>query len=78
MENGHLLLALIAIPLLTAVALVLVPSAQKDLIRKISVLSGLAMFLISLYVFFDYQSNDSEQFIYQLRYEWLENVGFLG
>ena len=78
MEDGHLLLALIAIPLLTAVALVLVPSEQKDIIRKLAVASGLAMFVISLYVFIDYQANDGEQFLMQLRYDWLENVGILG
>src|SRR5688572_16440721 len=56
----------------------MVPSEQKDIIRKLSVASGLAMFVISLYVFIDYQANDGEQFLMQLRYDWLENVGILG
>jgi NADH-quinone oxidoreductase subunit M len=77
-EQGHALLALIAIPLLTAVLLVLVPASRKDLIRQISVLSGLALFIISVYVFIDYKAEGSEQFGFLLRYDWLENVGILG
>jgi NADH-quinone oxidoreductase subunit M len=44
----------------------------------LAVLSGLAMFVISIYVFVDYQASDSEQFLFTLRYDWLENVGVLG
>ncbi|HEU0074760.1 MAG TPA: NADH-quinone oxidoreductase subunit M [Dehalococcoidia bacterium] len=78
MEQGHALLALIAIPLLTAAVLVLVPSQRKDLVRLLSVASGLALFIISLYVFIDYSADGSEQFTFLLRYDWLENVGILG
>lgn len=78
MEQGHALLALIAISLLTAVALVFVPSQRKDLVRLLSVASGLALFIISLYVFIDYSANGTEQFTFLLRYDWLENVGILG
>ncbi len=78
MEQGHALLALIAIPFLTAVVLVLVPGARKDLVRLISVASGLALFIISFYVFVDYSADGTEQFSFLLRYDWLENVGILG
>jgi NADH-quinone oxidoreductase subunit M len=77
-EQGHALLALIAIPLLTAVALVLVPSSRKDVIRIFSVLIGAVLFAISLYVFIDFQADGEEQFSFLLRYGWLENVGILG
>jgi NADH-quinone oxidoreductase subunit M len=77
-EQGHALVALIAIPLLTAAALVPLPSEKKDLVRYIAVASGLAMFVLSLYVFIDYQSSDMEQFQMTIRYEWLQNVGILG
>ena len=40
MEQGHALVALIAIPLLTAALLVLIPSERKDLVRQLAVLSG--------------------------------------
>ena len=78
MEQGHALLALILIPLLTAALLVFIPGDRKTLVRQIAVLSGAAMFAISLYVFVDYKASDSEQFLFQLRYDWLENVGILG
>jgi NADH-quinone oxidoreductase subunit M len=77
-EQGHALVALIAIPLLTAAVLVPVPSAKKDLVRYISVASGLAMFVLSLYVFIEYEASGSEQFLMTIRYDWLENVGILG
>src|SRR3990172_7495565 len=78
MEQGHALLALIAIPLLTAAALVVVPSDRKDWVRILAVLSGAAMFVISVYVFADYKASGDEQFRFLLRYDWLENVGILG
>jgi NADH-quinone oxidoreductase subunit M len=77
-DQGYVLLATIAVPLLTAAVLVLVPSAKKDLVRQIAVLSGLAMFILALYVFIDYQASDTEQFQMTLRWDWLENVGILG
>jgi NADH-quinone oxidoreductase subunit M len=77
-EQGHALLALIAIPLLTAALLVVVPSARKDVVRLIAVASGLALFIISLYVFIDYKADGTEQFQFMLQYDWLENVGILG
>lgn len=55
-----------------------VPSAKKDVVRGISLVSAAVLFAISLYVFFDYQVNDSEQFGFIIRYGWLSNVGILG
>jgi NADH-quinone oxidoreductase subunit M len=77
-EQGHALLALIAIPLLTAAVLLAVPGERKDLVRWISVLAAAACFALSLYVFIDYQADGDEQFRFLLRYDWLENVGILG
>lgn len=78
MEQGHALLALIVLPLLTAAGLVFVPSERKDWVRVIAVLSGAALFALSLYVFIDYRASGEEQFSFLLRYDWLENVGILG
>ena len=78
MEQGHALLALIAIPLLTAAGMVLVPSSKKDVLRYFAVVSSAVLFALSLYVFFDYQASDSEQFLMTLRYSWLENIAILG
>ena len=78
MEQGHALLALILIPLLTAAALVLVPGERKDLVRQLSVVSAAVLFALSLYVFIEYQGDGGEQFQFLLRYDWLENVGILG
>jgi len=67
-DTGYLLLALIAIPLFTAALLVFIPGDQKDLVRQIAVASGLAMFIISVYVFIDYQARDKQQFLSPLRW----------
>jgi NADH-quinone oxidoreductase subunit M len=73
-DTGYLLLALIAIPLFTAALLVFVPGDNKNLVRQIAVVSSLAMFIISIYVFIDYQASDKEQFLSTLRWTWIENV----
>ena len=78
MEQGHALLALIAIPLLTAAAMVVVPAERKDLIRQIAVVVSAVLFAISLYVFIAYKAEDGEPFSFLLRWGWLNNVGILG
>ena len=65
MEQGHLLLALIAIPLLTALAAGLRARASRRTSSASSpCASALVLFVISLYVFIDYQASDSEQFLF--------------
>ena len=76
MEQGHALLALIVLPLLAAVALIFVPGERKDVVRWLSLAFSAVMFALSLYVFVDYRTGD-EQFSFDLRYAWLENVGIL-
>jgi NADH-quinone oxidoreductase subunit M len=76
-EQGHVLLALIVIPLAAAAVLVFMPSDRKDLVRQFSVLVGAVLFALSAYVFIDYQAGD-EQFTMTLQYDWLSNVGILG
>lgn len=58
--------------------MVLVPSSKKDVLRYIAVISSAVLFALSLYVFFDYQASDSEQFLMTLQYAWLENIAILG
>jgi NADH-quinone oxidoreductase subunit M len=77
-EQGHALLALIVIPLLTAAVLLAVPGERKDIVRQLSVAVGAVLFAISGYVFLAYEADSSEQFQFLLRYDWLENVGILG
>ena len=43
--------------------------------RQLAVASGLVMFIISIYVFIDYQASDKVQFLSTLRWTWIENVG---
>jgi NADH-quinone oxidoreductase subunit M len=78
MQTGYVLLATIAVPLFAALALVLVPSRYASAVRAIAVAAGFALFGLSLYAFFAYQVGDGEQFQFQLRWDWIENVGVLG
>jgi NADH-quinone oxidoreductase subunit M len=78
MQTGYILLATIALPLLVALALVAVPSRYPNAVRAISVATGFALFGLSLYAFFAYQIANGEQFQFILRWDWIENVGFLG
>ena len=78
MEQGHALLALIALPLITAGVLIAVPAERKDLIRKIAVLVSAVLFALSLYVFIDYKAEDGVPYSFLLRWAWIENVSILG
>jgi NADH-quinone oxidoreductase subunit M len=77
-EQGHALLALIVIPLVAAAVLVVIPGERKDWVRMFAVAVGAVLFAIALYVFIDYHGSDDEQFQFQIRYDWLSNVGILG
>src|SRR3989337_920625 len=78
MQSGYILLATIAVPLLAAAALVLVPSRYPNVVRILAVAVGFALFGLSLYAFFAYQVGDGEQYQFQMRWTWIENVGVLG
>jgi NADH-quinone oxidoreductase subunit M len=76
MDQGYALLALIVIPLAAAAVLVFVPSERKDWVRYLSAAVGAACFAISLYVFIAYKTG-GDQFDFQLRFDWISNVGVL-
>ncbi len=74
--EGYVLLSTILLPLAVAVILVFVPSRQADLVRWISVLTGLALLAMTIFLFIAYQVGGPErQFFF--RVTWLEDVGFL-
>ena len=78
MQTGYILLATIAVPLLAALALVVVPSRYPNAVRVLAVATGFVLFGLSLYAFFAYQLSSGDQFQFELRWTWIENVGFLG
>ncbi len=78
MQSGYILLATIAVPLIAAALMVLVPSRYANAIRAIAVATGFVLFGLALYTFFAYQLADGDQFQFDLRWPWIENVGFLG
>src|SRR3990172_7111160 len=78
MQSGYVLLATIAAPLLAAALLVLVPSRYANVVRGVALATGFALFGLSLYAFFAYQIASGEAFQFELRWDWVENVGFLG
>ena len=78
MTSGYWLIATIAIPLLAAGVMVLIPDTQKQLVRYISAGVGAALFAISMYIFFAYEVGSGEEYQFLIRWDWLENVGFLG
>ncbi|MEX2373807.1 MAG: proton-conducting transporter membrane subunit, partial [Dehalococcoidia bacterium] len=76
--DGYFLLALMLVPLGTALLLMLVPSRERAVIVGITAVSSLAMLVISLYVFAIYSWEDGSQFQGVLAFPWMENVGLLG
>lgn len=77
-SDGYVLLALMGVPLLTAVLLMLVPSRERAAVVGLTALSSFAMFALSVYVFLSYQFSSGEIFQGVLAWPWMENVGLLG
>ena len=78
MHSGYWLLATLFLPLIVAAVLVAVPDDRKDVVRWISVTTGGALFALSFYVFFAYEVDHGGGYQFFIRYDWLENVAFLG
>ncbi len=75
--SSYALLALVLVPLGTAVLLLAVPGRLPKAVRGISVLSALVMFGLSVYVFVAYNISDGG-IQGDMRWDWLSNVAFLG
>jgi NADH-quinone oxidoreductase subunit M len=78
MQSGYFLLAMIGVPLLTAIVLVLVPSRYPQAVRVISAVAGFVLFGLSLYAFFAFELGGGGAFQFDIRWIWIENVGVLG
>ena len=78
MQTGYILLATIAVPLIAAVVLLAVPSRYPNVVRAFAVAVSFALFGLSLYAFFAYQIAQVEQYQFDLRWTWIENIGILG
>ncbi len=76
--DGYVLLALMLVPLGTALLLMVVPSRERSTIIGLTAISSLAMFVLSLYAFATYSFQDGTQFQGVLAFTWMENVGLLG
>ena len=78
MQTGYILLATIAVPLIAAAVLLAVPSRYPNVVRAFAVAVSFALFGLSLYAFFAYQIAQVEQYQFDLRWTWIENIGMLG
>ena len=77
-SQGYVVLATLATPLVATLLILLTPSSSKTLIRYIALLTSTVMLGLSCYIFVAYQVNESlDQFQMHLRWDWIENVGFL-
>ena len=74
----YVLLALIAIPLGTVPLFMLIPSRYPELTRRVAALSAFAMFALSVLVFARYEYEGGSGLRFDLQWDWLENVAFLG
>ncbi|MCH7997856.1 MAG: NADH-quinone oxidoreductase subunit M [Chloroflexi bacterium] len=72
------LLALIAIPIGAVLVFMLIPSRYPQLVRNVALVSGFAMFALSVLVFVKYEFEGGSGFRFDLQLAWLENVAFLG
>ena len=72
------LFALIAIPVGAVLVFMLIPSRYPQLVRNVAVVSGFALFVLSVLVFVKYEFEGGSGFRFDLQLAWLENVAFLG
>ena len=75
--QGYVLVTALALPLLAAGVLLFVPGSQKMTARYFSAVIGAILLGLSVYVFLAYQASGAALQM-QLRWAWIENVGFLG
>jgi NADH-quinone oxidoreductase subunit M len=71
----YVLLTLIALPLASPFVLAAIPSAHKQAIRAYATVVGLALFGLALTTFFRYHTAEGDAFRFELRWDWIENVG---
>jgi NADH-quinone oxidoreductase subunit M len=74
----YVLLSLLVIPMGCAVLFTLIPGHYPMLTRYVAFAGGAAMLALSALVFFAYEAAGDSGLQYELQWEWLENVGFLG
>ncbi len=77
MHSGYWLIATVGIPLVAAAALVLVPDERRDVVRWFSAIVAAALFALSMYIFFAYEIDRGGGYQFFIRWDWLQNVGFL-
>jgi NADH-quinone oxidoreductase subunit M len=72
------LLALIAVPLGTVPLFMLIPSRYPQMVRTAALVSASVMFALSILVFVRYEFEGGSGLRFDLQWDWLENVAFLG
>jgi len=73
MENNYLITLLLLIPLLGGLLILLINKSKENLIRYSGLAVSLIPFIISLIIYFDFDSGNSDfQFIH--RFSWIENL----
>jgi len=75
--QGYVVLSTLAMPLLAALLILLIPGAQKMAIRYVSLLFATIMMGLSVYLFVAYQAGDGGIQM-RLQWDWVSNVAFLG
>ena len=75
--QGYAVLATLAAPLLAALIILFIPSAQKMAIRYVAAFFAAVMLGLSIYIFVAYQV-DGDQIQMTLKWVWVENTAFLG
>jgi NADH-quinone oxidoreductase subunit M len=74
--QGYVLLSTLALPLVTAGVLVLIPGTARLAIRWLSLIVGAVLLGLSVYIFVAYQA-EGDIFQMRHRWAWVENVSFL-
>lgn len=77
MDGNPILFILVAIPVVAALLMMIVPSVYKEYIRWIATVAALPVCIISivLFILYDYEKGG---FQFDMRWHWLSDVAFFG
>ena len=76
--DGYVLLTLFLLPMGTSVLLMITPAKERGVIIGMTALSSLLMFVLSVYVFAQYDYQSGAQFQGVRAWDWITNAGMLG
>ena len=76
-NDGFILISLFCLPLLSAILLMLIPSKERSLVIGLTGIASSLMFILSIYIFLNYDFNSTAQYQGVFSLSWISDIGFI-